>query len=91
MRTQIGLRDLIVGILLSKKHELDFETISANTIIEHLVSEGNLSIKPIKDLKPDERSHTNEIHHCGNELTEKEVWHDHCLQCGEYLQEDEDD
>ncbi len=24
-------------------------------------------------------------HKCGNELTEKEVFQDHCLGCGEYL------
>ena len=23
------------------------------------------------------------IHYCGNELTEKEIFHDHCLKCGE--------
>ena len=28
------------------------------------------------------------IHHCGNELTEKEIFHDHCLKCSEYISED---
>lgn len=27
-------------------------------------------------------------HHCENELTEKELFHDHCLKCGEYISED---
>lgn len=31
---------------------------------------------------------TFETHHCGNSLTEKEIEYDHCLKCGEYLQED---
>ncbi len=30
-----------------------------------------------------------EIHHCGNELTAKEIEFDHCLKCGEYIHEDE--
>ena len=27
-------------------------------------------------------------HHCGNKITEKELFHDHCLKCGEYFSED---
>lgn len=27
-------------------------------------------------------------HHCGNQITEKELFHDHCLKCGEYFSED---
>lgn len=27
-------------------------------------------------------------HHCGNQLTDKELFHDHCLKCGEYISED---
>jgi hypothetical protein len=33
-------------------------------------------------------SGTSSLHHCGNELTEKEVFYDHCLKCSEYLIED---
>lgn len=27
-------------------------------------------------------------HHCGNQITDKELFHDHCLKCGEYFSED---
>ena len=27
-------------------------------------------------------------HHCGNQITEKELLYDHCLKCGEYFSED---
>ena len=33
-------------------------------------------------------SGTSSLHHCGNELTEKEIFYDHCLKCSEYLSED---
>lgn len=25
------------------------------------------------------------LHHCGNKLTDKEIFHDHCLKCGEQI------
>ena len=28
------------------------------------------------------------IHHCGNELTEKEIFHEYCLKCGAYINND---
>jgi hypothetical protein len=28
------------------------------------------------------------IHHCGNPVTEKELFHDHCLKCGESFSDD---
>lgn len=27
-------------------------------------------------------------HRCGNKITEKELFHDHCLKCGEYFSKD---
>ena len=27
-------------------------------------------------------------HHCGNQITDKELFYDHCLKCGEYFSED---
>ena len=28
------------------------------------------------------------VHHCGNELTDKEIFHDHCLRCEEQISDD---
>ena len=41
-----------------------------------------------KNLVLADVSGTSSLHHCGNELTEKEIFYDHCLKCSEYLSED---
>ncbi len=51
-----------------------------------LLEEQNLAIKNFRVAGVTSMSSL--MHHCGNELTEKEVFHDHCLKCSEYISED---
>ena len=67
---------------------------SANIIIEHFERYTSQTIHPpqpagndVVRFAPVEIS-AGVTHHCGNEITEKEVFFDHCLKCGEYLKED---
>lgn len=70
--------DAIVTINLSKRI-LYIESATEQSIIEQMKA---------NEKKYKENRDTFETHHCGNILTEKEIDYDHCLQCGEYLQED---
>ena len=41
----------------------------------------------IEQLKVKEKEYFEFEHHCGNKVTKKEVFFDHCIKCGEYFED----